>query len=196
MEKKQKIDTIIALISILIGVVLIILPLIGITPITKISICVFGTYTIISSIQFILTMKSKDYEGLYSAISSFMIVMAHFFWNPSESPKILALFLMAWILLMSLTKLKKADYYHDLVLENTAKSTGIVELLDYLGIDNERAIAIGNGYDDICMCDVVGTSVAVENANQILKQSATYITDTAANDGVAKILEKLCLKED
>jgi uncharacterized membrane protein HdeD (DUF308 family) len=113
MEKKQKIDTIIALISILIGVVLIILPLISITPITKISICVFGTYTIISSIQFILTMKSKDYEGLYSAISSFMIVMAHFFWNPSESPKILALFLMAWILLMSLTKLKKADYYHD-----------------------------------------------------------------------------------
>lgn len=91
---------------------------------------------------------------------------------------------------------KGKEYYHDLVLENTAKSTGIVELLDYLGIDNERAIAIGNGYDDICMCDVVGTSVAVENANQILKQSATYITDTAANDGVAKILEKLCLKED
>ena len=91
---------------------------------------------------------------------------------------------------------KGKEYYHDLVLENTAKSTGIVELLDYLGIDNERAIAIGNGYDDICMCDVVGTSVEVENANQILKQSATYITDTAANDGVAKILEKLCLKED
>ena len=93
-------------------------------------------------------------------------------------------------------RVKGKEYYHDLVLENTAKSTGIVELLDYLEIDNERAIAIGNGYDDICMCDVVGTSVAVENANQILKQSATYITDTAENDGVAKILEKLCLKED
>ena len=91
---------------------------------------------------------------------------------------------------------KGKEYYHDLVLENTAKSTGIVELLDYLGLDNERAIAIGNGYDDICMCDVVGTSVAVENANQILKENATYITDTAANDGVAKILEKLCLKSE
>lgn len=90
---------------------------------------------------------------------------------------------------------KNKEYYHDLVLENTAKSTGIVELLDYLGIDNERAIAIGNGYDDICMCDVVGTSVAVENANPTLKESATYITDSAANDGVAKILEKLCLED-
>ncbi len=90
---------------------------------------------------------------------------------------------------------KNKEYYHDLVLENTAKSTGIVELLDYLGIDNERAIAIGNGYDDICMCDVVGTSVAVENANHILKATATYITDSASDDGVAKILEKLCLED-
>lgn len=91
---------------------------------------------------------------------------------------------------------KGKEYYHDLVLENTAKSTGIVELLDYLGLDQERAIAIGNGYDDICMCDVVGTSVAVENANQTLKETATYITDRTENDGVAKILEKLCLEEE
>ena len=42
------------------------------------------------------------------------------------------------------------------------------------------------------MTDVVGTSVAVENANPILKEVATYITDTTENDGVAKILEKLC----
>ena len=90
------------------------------------------------------------------------------------------------------------EYYHDLVLENTAKSTGIVELLDYLKIDSEEAIAIGNGYDDICMCDVVGTSVAVENANSILKETATYITKSASEDGAAQILEKLILnaKED
>ena len=84
------------------------------------------------------------------------------------------------------------EYYHDIVVENTAKSTGIVELLDYLNIDPENAIAIGNGYDDICMADVVGTSVAVENANPILKEVTTYITDSVENDGAAKILEKLC----
>lgn len=88
---------------------------------------------------------------------------------------------------------KHKEYYHDLVLENTAKSTGIVELLEYLNIDSEEAIAIGNGYDDVCMCDVVGTSVAVANATNLLKETATYITDSSENDGVAKILEKLCL---
>jgi len=90
---------------------------------------------------------------------------------------------------------KDKEYYHDLVLENTAKSTGIVELLEYLNIDEEEAIAIGNGYDDICMTDVVGTSIAVTNANPLLKEVATYITDSAKDDGVAKILASLCLQE-
>ncbi len=93
-------------------------------------------------------------------------------------------------------RVKDKEYYHDLVLDMTAKSTGIVELLDYLGIDQEEAMAIGNGYDDICMTDVVGISVAMGNANQILKEASTYITDTSENDGVAKILEKLILQEE
>ena len=88
---------------------------------------------------------------------------------------------------------KNKEYYHDLVLENTSKSTGLVELLDYLNISEEQAIAIGNGYDDICMCDVVSTSIAVANANEELKEIATYITKSAQEDGVAEILEKLSL---
>ena len=91
-------------------------------------------------------------------------------------------------------RVKGKEYYHDLVLENTAKSTGIVELLDYLHIDPEEAIAIGNGYDDICMTDVVGTSVAMGNAVDRMKEAATYITSDASQDGVASILEKLCLE--
>lgn len=88
---------------------------------------------------------------------------------------------------------KNKEYYHDLVLENTSKSTGLVELLDYLNINEEEAISIGNGYDDICMCDVVSTSIAVENATDKLKEVATYITKSSKDNGVAEILEKLCL---
>ena len=91
-------------------------------------------------------------------------------------------------------RVKGKEYYHDLVLENTAKSTGIVELLEYLHIDAEEAISIGNGYDDICMTDVVGTSVAMGNAVDRLKEASTYITKNADEDGVADILEKLCLE--
>lgn len=90
---------------------------------------------------------------------------------------------------------KNKEYYHDFVLENTSKGTGIVELLDYLKIDKEEAIAIGNGYDDISMADVVDSFIAVENANDTLKSNATYITNNASEDGVANILEKLILNK-
>ena len=117
-----------------------------------------------------------------------MLVLPHMFKEKYPNLKVVH----SSVALIEERRIPNKEYYHDIVLENTAKSTGIVELLDYLNIDSERAIAIGNGYDDICMADVVGTSVAMENANPILKEVATYITDTSANDGVAKILEKLC----
>ena len=82
--------------------------------------------------------------------------------------------------------------------ENTEKWYGLFMRIkaDRLGIDSEKAICIGNGYDDICMTDVVGTSIAVENANTTLKEISTYITASAEEDGVAKILEKLCLEDN
>ena len=93
-------------------------------------------------------------------------------------------------------RVRNKEYYHDLVLENTAKSTGLVELLDYLGLTLDDAIVVGNGYDDQCMFDVVDTSIAVENANKTLKKSATYIAEEAKDDGVAKKLEELLLNKN
>lgn len=138
-------------------------------------------------------LKDNQINQLVILSSNFdrMLVLPNMFKEKFPSLKVVH----SSIGLIEEKRVKGKEYYHDLVLENTAKSTGIVELLDYLGIDNEKAIAIGNGYDDICMCDVVGTSVAVENANQTLKEVATYITDSTENDGVAKILEKLCLED-
>ena len=121
-----------------------------------------------------------------------MLVLPHMFKEKYPNLKVVH----SSVSLIEEKRIPGKEYYHDLVLENTAKSTGIVELLDYLDIDSDRAIAIGNGYDDICMCDVVGTSVAMENANPILKEVATYITDTTEKDGVAKILEKLCFDQE
>jgi Cof subfamily protein (haloacid dehalogenase superfamily) len=88
-------------------------------------------------------------------------------------------------------RVKNKEYYHDIVLGNVTKSTGIVELLEYLKIKSEEAISIGNGYDDICMTEVVGTSIAVGNAVSPLKETSDYITKNVEEDGVAEILEKL-----
>ena len=113
MKQKQKVDTIIAVLLILIGVILLVLPAFNITNIKYLSIGIFALYTILNLIQFILTRKSKDYEGLHSAIGSFIVLIASIVTSPEDSPKTLAMLLMAWIIFMSLAKLKKMDYYHD-----------------------------------------------------------------------------------
>lgn len=100
------------------------------------------------------------------------------------------------IALTEKTPVPNKEYYHDLVLEHTSKGTGIAEMLDYFNIKPEEAIAIGNGYDDLTMFDVVGKSIAVANANNLLKENASYITDSADNDGMAKALKKYILEEN
>ena len=109
MKFKQKVDTAIAIFLILIGILLLVLPLFNITNLKYLSIGIFALYTILNLIQFILTRKSKDYEGLHSAIGSLIILIASIILNPEESPKTLAMLLMTWIIFMSLAKLKKMD---------------------------------------------------------------------------------------
>lgn len=113
MQKKQKIDTIVALLLIFIGIILLILPVFKISNIKFLNIIVFSLYSIITLIQFILTKKSKDYEGLHTFIASLIALIVSIFVKVDNSPRNLAMIMMLWITLMSLTKLKKIDYYHD-----------------------------------------------------------------------------------
>lgn len=113
MKKKQKIDMYIALFLIFIGVILLLMPILGVTNLKWLSIGIFSLYTVLNIIQFLLTKESKDYEGIHTAIASLIVLIASIIFNPQNSPRTLAMLLMIWIVLMSLTKLKKADYYHD-----------------------------------------------------------------------------------
>lgn len=113
MKQKQKIDMVIALCLIFIGIILLILPMLCISNLYCLNIFIFSLYTILNLIQFIATRKSKDYEGLYSAIASLIILIINIVFNPTDSPRTLALLLMGWVTMMSLAKLKKMDYYHD-----------------------------------------------------------------------------------
>lgn len=92
---------------------------------------------------------------------------------------------------------KKGEmFYHDIVVEQTTKATGIVDLLDYLHLEQEEAIAIGNGYDDLPMKEVVQTFIAVENAKEKVKEAADLIAPSVKEEGVATILNQLLLEEN
>ena len=113
MNRKQIVDLIIALLLIVIGSALLVFPILHFIEVKKIFIAVLGTYGILNLIQFLLTIKSKDYEGLFTTIASIIVLVIAIILDINTNKWYLALSLFIWIILMSLIKLKKADYYND-----------------------------------------------------------------------------------
>lgn len=113
MNKKQIVDLITATFLIICGSILLIFPLFHFVNVKTIFLGVLGVYVILNFIQFLLTRKDKDYEGLFTSIASIIVFVIVMFLNVNKVPWYLAVSLLIWVILMSLIKLKKADYYND-----------------------------------------------------------------------------------
>ncbi|WP_065571009.1 Cof-type HAD-IIB family hydrolase [Microbacterium oleivorans] len=78
-------------------------------------------------------------------------------------------------------------------LAGTNKGTAIVRVLDILGLDAADAIGIGDSWNDAEMFDVVGSPVAMGNADPALKERAGTVTTDVLDDGVWNAFVKLGL---
>ena len=113
MNKKQIVDLITAVFLIICGSVLLLFPLFHFVKVKNIFLGVLIVYAVLNLIKFLLTRRSKDYEGLLTCLASIVVLVVALKLNISEVPWYLALSLLIWIILLSLIKLKKGDYYND-----------------------------------------------------------------------------------
>lgn len=113
MNKKQIVDLVIAIFLIISGAILLVFPLFHFVKVKPIFITLLGVYALLNLIQFLLTKKSKDYEGLFTVIASLIAIIVALKLDINRVPWYLAITLFIWIIMMSLIKLKKADYYND-----------------------------------------------------------------------------------
>ena len=81
----------------------------------------------------------------------------------------------------------------EILKKGEGKGTGLKNLKNYLGIDTERIMSIGDSGNDISMFRESGYKVAMGNAINELKLMADFITSTVYDDGVANAIEKLLL---
>ena len=68
------------------------------------------------------------------------------------------------------------------------KANGIRAIAQQLDIDISETMAFGDGGNDISMLKAAGTSVAMGNALDKVKASATYVTTSVDEDGIANAL--------
>ncbi|MFJ6677666.1 Cof-type HAD-IIB family hydrolase [Microbacterium sp. NPDC091382] len=78
-------------------------------------------------------------------------------------------------------------------LRGTNKGSAILRVLDILGLDAADAIGIGDSWNDAEMFDVVGSPVAMGNADPALKERAGTVTTDVLDDGVWNAFVKLGL---
>jgi Cof subfamily protein (haloacid dehalogenase superfamily) len=76
----------------------------------------------------------------------------------------------------------------EVALVGMNKGAAILELLAHLNMTPESAIAIGDSANDIEMLTVVGTGIAMGNADVAVKAIADEITSSIRDDGVAASL--------
>ena len=84
-----------------------------------------------------------------------------------------------------------SEYFHDIVMGNVSKGTGIAEVLDYLNISKDEAMSIGDSDNDIAMTLVVGTSIAMGNATENLKKCSTQVIKSNTEGGLYLFLKTL-----
>ncbi len=79
--------------------------------------------------------------------------------------------------------LNKEYDYLSIAPQNIGKGTALKFLNDYLKINANDTMAIGDNLNDIDLLKSSGIGVAVANAYEPVKKAATYTTNHSANDG-------------
>jgi Cof subfamily protein (haloacid dehalogenase superfamily) len=83
----------------------------------------------------------------------------------------------------------------DFANKGNAKGTRLLAYLEQHGYKPEQVIAVGDNHNDISMIKLAGLGVAMQNADDNVKQAADVICETDNNQGgLARLIrEQLCL---
>lgn len=73
------------------------------------------------------------------------------------------------------------------------KAKGLELVCNRLGLEMKHVMAVGDSLNDLAMIKASGLGVAMGNAQDVVKESADWVTATNEEDGVAKAIQKWVL---
>ncbi len=84
-------------------------------------------------------------------------------------------------------------FFLEIMPQNVDKAQSLLKLLTMLGISSEEMICCGDGFNDISMIQAAGLGVAMENAQDTVKQAADYVTRSNDEEGILHVIKKFIL---
>ena len=91
---------------------------------------------------------------------------------------------------------RSEPFFIEITPNGIDKAASLEHLCEIIGSSRENMIACGDGFNDISMIKYAGVGVAMANAQEEVKAAADYITVSNDEDGVAKVIYEMILKED
>ena len=94
----------------------------------------------------------------------------------------------------TLAAMKSTEVYIEIIRPSVSKAGAMLALAERYGISADEIMALGDSYNDISMLKAAKYSVAMGNAEDIVKETANYVTGNCAEGGLADAIRKYALR--
>lgn len=84
---------------------------------------------------------------------------------------------------------RSEPFFLEIMPPNIDKAYSLSRLLKHMGISRKQMICCGDGFNDLSMIQYAGLGVAMENAQEVVKEAADFITASNDEDGIAHVIE-------
>jgi Cof subfamily protein (haloacid dehalogenase superfamily) len=88
---------------------------------------------------------------------------------------------------------RSEPFFIEIMPKNIDKANSLDRMLETVGLTRENTICCGDGFNDMTMIKYAGVGVAMANAQEEVKKSADFITDSNDEDGIVKVIDKFIL---
>jgi len=91
---------------------------------------------------------------------------------------------------------RSASVNMEVSLKGVSKATGVKKVCEHMNIGMENVMAMGDNLNDLELIKAAGFGVAMENADDVLKDVADAVTTHHEEDGVARAIERYLLSSE
>lgn len=91
------------------------------------------------------------------------------------------------------SQIRSLRAFYEIMPKGLSKGKSLLEIAKYYNIDQKDIIAFGDAPNDISMFEIAGSPIAMANADEIIKEMASYITLSNDENGIGYYLDKFVL---
>ena len=154
---------------------------------------VCGDYTVDEDTYRMILNERASVPDLKQAVRDFgrpVQKVQFYFPDPSQKPYYLELMRQMF---PQISVASSISNNVEMTHRDAGKGEALKTICAWLGLDPSQALVFGDDINDLGMIRAAGIGVAMGNAFEAVKEEADLVAPTCDEDGVARVIEELCL---